>query len=73
MGVLLAAILRALAAIDAGLSASSQVTFVWPGMTSSLAAERWDPERMDHVRALQCEAHRLSDRNVDLVGGREVC
>ena len=71
MGVLLAAILRALAAIDAGPVGLEPGHVGLPGNELNLAAEARDPERVDDVFAVEGEAHRLSDRNVDLVRGHE--
>ena len=71
MRVLLAAILRALAAIDAGPVGLEPGDVCLAGDELNLSAEARDPERVDDVFALEGEAHRLSDWNVNLVRRHE--
>ena len=71
VGVLLAAILRTLAAIDTWSVGLKPCDIGLPGNELNLSTEARHPERVDNVFALQGEPNRLSNRNVDLVRRHE--
>ena len=71
MRVLLAAKLRALAAIDARLVGLEPSDVCLPRDELNFSPKTWDPKSVDHVFAIEGEAHRLSDGNVNFVRGHE--